>query len=244
MKVLYFEIWGEFAHFRKPYTTTSPLTFPIAPRTAIAGILGALIGIKKYDIVCQNKDSFIALKLLKPIKKTRFAINLSKVANKKKFEQGFMDLSLIKNRTPQIRYEFLKDVKYGIYFFHNDNTIYAAIKNALINHESIYTPYLGISELIANFQFIAEYEVEEIENTNENISFKCVIPKGKLKDEKIIFEDDAEYFFVRMPNMLDKDRVVQEYVEVVFERNALKGLKAVPIKYWIIKDNEEKIIFL
>jgi len=47
MKVLVFDIWGDYGHFRKFYTTTSPLTFSFPPPPTIAGILGAIYGTDK-----------------------------------------------------------------------------------------------------------------------------------------------------------------------------------------------------
>jgi CRISPR-associated protein Cas5h len=49
MKVLVFDVWGEFGHFRKHYTTTSPLTYSIPPRTAIAGMIAAIEGFGKDE---------------------------------------------------------------------------------------------------------------------------------------------------------------------------------------------------
>ena len=44
-ELLIFDIRGEYGHFRKYNTTTSPLTYSIPTRTAIAGILGAILAI-------------------------------------------------------------------------------------------------------------------------------------------------------------------------------------------------------
>jgi len=49
MKVLVFDLFGDFAHFRKYYTTTSPLTFSFPPPPTIAGILGAIYGASKEE---------------------------------------------------------------------------------------------------------------------------------------------------------------------------------------------------
>ena len=46
-KIIIFDIWGDYAHFKKPYTTTSPLTYSIPSRTALTGIIGAIMGIRK-----------------------------------------------------------------------------------------------------------------------------------------------------------------------------------------------------
>ena len=70
-QVLVFDIWGEYAHFRKYYTTTSPLSYSLPTRTALTGLIGAITGFKKDEYLKHfTKDqAFIAVRLLKPIKK-------------------------------------------------------------------------------------------------------------------------------------------------------------------------------
>jgi len=46
MKAVVFDVWSDYAHFRKPYTTTSSLTFTLPPPTAIAGLVGAIMGVE------------------------------------------------------------------------------------------------------------------------------------------------------------------------------------------------------
>ena len=46
-QVLVFDISGEYGHFRKFNTTSSPLTYSIPTHTALAGILGAILGIER-----------------------------------------------------------------------------------------------------------------------------------------------------------------------------------------------------
>jgi CRISPR-associated protein Cas5h len=45
-KVLVFDIWSDYAHFRRGYTTTSPLTYPFPTRTALTGIVAAILGLE------------------------------------------------------------------------------------------------------------------------------------------------------------------------------------------------------
>ena len=70
-KVLVFDIWGEYAHFRKYYTTTSPLSYSIPPRTAVTGFIGAILGLgkEKYLKHFTKKQAFIAVRLLNPVKR-------------------------------------------------------------------------------------------------------------------------------------------------------------------------------
>ena len=52
--ILVFDIFGDYAHFRKYFTNMSPTTFVVPPRTVLTGIIGALIGISKEE----NPESF------------------------------------------------------------------------------------------------------------------------------------------------------------------------------------------
>ena len=46
-KILCFELFGDYAQFRKFFTNMSPLSFSIPPRTVLSGIVGAILGIDK-----------------------------------------------------------------------------------------------------------------------------------------------------------------------------------------------------
>ena len=38
-KLLAFDIWGDYAYFRRGYTTTSTVSFPFPSRTTISGLI-------------------------------------------------------------------------------------------------------------------------------------------------------------------------------------------------------------
>ena len=48
-KYLVFDISASYGHFKKPYTTTSPLTYSIPTRTAVTGIIAAMLGLGKEE---------------------------------------------------------------------------------------------------------------------------------------------------------------------------------------------------
>jgi CRISPR-associated protein Cas5h len=230
-KVLVFDVWGEYAHFRKYYTTTSPLSFSIPPRTAVAGIIGGILGMGKDDYLNYfSKDlASIGVRILKPIKKVRVAENLidSKIAPM---------MSRIKTRT-QIRFEFLKDVKYRIYFYHKDIDIMERLKSLLEGHKSVYTPCLGLSEHIANFEFIGEVEAIKL-GGSEEMDIASIIPEAQI--ENIEFEE-GEYFSETIPIEMIPGRIVTEYSKVLFERNG-GCLKVVVKEPWRLKTDENEVI--
>ncbi len=233
-KVLAFDIWGDYAHFKKHYTTTSPLTFSIPPRTTLCGLLAAIIGLDKTEYLrhFSDKDASIAVQLLNDVKKTTLAENL--IDTKK---AGRL-MNRIKQRT-QIRFEFLKDPKYRIFVHHKDISIYLKLKEMLEAHKTVYTPCLGLSELLANFKYEKEYSVETVETESET-EILTALPKKNLIE--LIFQEGYEYLSETMPRNMLPDRTVTEYMPVIFERKH-KSLKA-RVNQFVRLENDEAITFL
>jgi CRISPR-associated Cas5-like protein len=68
-EVIVFDVWAPFAYFRKPFTTTSALSFNFIPRSAIEGLIGAILGIRRSDLYVVLANSKIGLE-----KDRRYAI--------------------------------------------------------------------------------------------------------------------------------------------------------------------------
>ncbi len=188
-KVLVFDIWGDYGHFKKYYTTTSPLTFSFPSRPTISGIISALIGLDKREYLnfFSLKDAYIALRILNPATKVRMGQNLIDTKKARLF-------SRIKQRT-RIRTEYVKNPKYRIYFRHTNEEIYKKLKQSLERHESVYTISMGLSELLANYSFIGEFGIKPLSTENE-VEIDSVIPSDK---SEISFEEGKEYFSTTMP---------------------------------------------
>ena len=236
MKVLVFDVWGEYAHFRKYYTTTSPLTFSVPPRTAICGLLAAISGLEKDEYLKHfTKDKAnIAVKIVTPIKKVRLSENLIDTKNAPM-------MSKIKNRT-QIRFELLKDAKFRVYLNHKENELFNKLADYIANHKCVYTPCLGLSEHIANFGFIGEFDCELKSETEKSVQIDSVIPIRQGSNLKIDFQDGGEYFHETLPIEMEEDRTLREYCKVAFERNGAP-ISAKLDQYWLL-ENGERIVFL
>jgi CRISPR-associated protein Cas5h len=231
--VLVFDVWSEYAHFRKFFTTTSPLTFSLPPRTALCGLMGAILGFPKESYLgkFQRKDARFAVRLLNPVKKVRFSENLIDT-------ESIKTMNVIKQHT-RIKFEFLKDAKFRIYFSHSDPELYSTAREMISNHKCVYTPCLGISEHIANFNYIGEYPVKKIEKLAE-VSLDSVIPKDQIS--KIQFESGKEYMTETLPNEMTEDRIVNDYQQFMFERNC-KPISA-EVKYYYELGNDDRILFM
>ncbi|NLP15261.1 MAG: type I-B CRISPR-associated protein Cas5 [Clostridium sp.] len=234
-KYLVFDISASYGHFKKPYTTTSPLTYSIPTRTAVTGIIAAMLGFGKEEYLKYfTKDQAqIGIGIKSPVKKVRISENL---INTKK------SMNKIHERT-QIKIEFLKDACYRIYFSHKNEQIYERLKVLLENHSTVYTISMGLSENLANYTFAGEFEGREVNGNKELIEFSSVLPLDMLKKGDVEYEDEREYFTETIPMEMDCDRKVKEFREVLFERNSNK-IKARTDFYIRIEGIHENILII
>ncbi len=80
MKVLAFDIWGDYAHYKKIYATTSAVSYCLPTKTSLYGYISAILGFEKnnnhYLMYFQNKECLIGIQIMKPVVMQRININL------------------------------------------------------------------------------------------------------------------------------------------------------------------------
>jgi CRISPR-associated protein Cas5h len=216
-KVLVFDIWSDFAHFRRFETTTSPLTYPFPTGTAIAGLLAAIVGLPRdsYYTLFSRDNIEYSVKILNPIRRIVIPETIIKT------DIGFYlwDIKDEQERRAPTPYEFVKDPKYRIYVrFKNSvlKELYEKLKQLLKNHQTVYTPYLGITEMIANFEFVDDFPATPIPIKDETIDLHSV---ARIDSIKILLEEGRRYGRETIPLYMDNDRKVLEYCNVVYEVN-------------------------
>ncbi len=238
-RALVFDIWAEYAHMKKYYTTTSPLTFSIPPKTVVYGILGAILGLDKGDYLNYfQKQCMVGIQILSPIKKVRLGLNLINTKASKA-----QQWNKIAERT-QIRTEYLKNPAYRLYIRHVDEELYYKLRDYLQRHISMYTISLGLSENLANFSFVGDFELNEVTNNTQMVEISTVfriddtIQKGDID----FSEKGKEYFSDRIALEMKPDREVVDYGQVVFERHG-KPIRAKPGQYYTLSTGEN-ILFI
>lgn len=235
-KVLVFDIWSEYGHFKKPYTTTSPLTFSIPSRTALTGIVGAILGIEKgkNNTELNYSKCNMSVRILSPIKKVVINQNLIITKTAKLMSR----IKPIGGRT-QIRFEKLKNPKYRIYIEIFHERLHNELKTSLVDHLAEYTPCMGLTEDIINFNFVGEYSYKE---KRGEVSIDSVVSLEGIDADKLEFEGEKEYFVDNYPLEMAEDREVLKYGEIIVERKG-RGIK-INDKDYIDIDNGEKILWL
>ncbi|MDI6701298.1 MAG: type I-B CRISPR-associated protein Cas5b [bacterium] len=236
-KLLIFDIFAPFAHFRVPYTTTSPITYPIPPKTAVAGIVSSIIGIDKKEYInFFNSDNFkVGIRILNPIKIVHISENFLNVKDVNFFSRWKKG----KNPRTQIKIEFLKNVCYRLYIWHSNERIYKNFRDQLLKHQSYYTLCLGLSECIANYEYKGEYNVHINESKENPVLINSVIPIVNITKESLVFDENvSRYLKVHIPVELSKERELLKTEEILIERDG-RGIKLKNVIF--IECNNENI---
>ena len=248
-EILIFDISGEYGHFRKYNTTTSPLTYSIPTRTAIAGIIGAVLGMERElqeGVFPENtipvqeffsrENSNIAVQILNPVKKVTIGLNLINT------KTSFYDLS--KAGRTQIPFEFVKNPKYRIFVSFDDKVRFEELKERLKKKKFHFSPYLGLAQLTATLEFVAEAKAEYRQNKNGDfVEIITAVNLSKIEAENPVkFDYSAMYSVNNMPLIMDRNREIQEYGEILIEKNG-KTVNARAKDYFFV-ENFGNIMFV
>ena len=234
------DVWGDYGHFRRIYSTTTPLTYPIPPRPTIIGIFGAMLGLsrKDYGTLLAPDRVDIAIQVLKPVVTTRMTI---KLANPKKSPGNMWNL-IVEHQL--INFEFVKWPRYRFYLRFKDASLKETFEQYVPHHKSVYNPSLGLSELLANFQWIGEHEVVQVLNdgSQDTMEINSVLPLHH-PGIKVLPKPDYHYITERLPRVLSPERIITEFHNVILEANG-KPLTVQARTVWKIEGLDATILFL
>jgi len=241
MKTLVFDIWADIGHFRKYYTTSSPLTFSFPSPPTIAGMLGAITGSGKdrYLSDFALDQMHLGIGLLNPVKKFRWGINY--INTKDNFWQPVYKKN--HEARTQIRMEFLSNPAFRIYVHHKNPEIFECLLDSVRRHYTYFTFSMGLSELLADFRWVGLFagRLQDIEEGTVN----SVIPERYLAAQNLIIEPGRRYGKELIPVEMTTNRVVERYEHVVFETEgrtlALKP--GVPEKIVSLENGERYCFF-
>lgn len=157
MKGFQIIISGNWAHFKKPETNNNPLSHDLITKTALIGLIGAVLGIERQEmkeIFPQlSEDLLYGVQLLSPVKKVSWGFT-SKTA-----------INPTASGSPKY-FEFLKNPTFKVSIGLNDDRsekVFDDFKVSLKKEESIYTPVLGWHNCPANLHLESNGNFSEIQ---------------------------------------------------------------------------------
>lgn len=189
------EVSGEFGHFRKPATTSPAQTFGIPPRTTIAGMLAGMLGMERdsYYELFSRRNSHVAVSLETPLRRLSVGINILTTTGPSNSPNSGRPERYVTNHRQQTVFEVLCDPVYRIYVSVDDETVMDRMEAMFAAGKSTYTLSLGLSEYLANFEYIGRFEVDE---QSGRTTVRSAVPGEEID---LIPSPDASYVTERSP---------------------------------------------
>ena len=209
-----FECSSDMALFRKPYTTTSSVSFAFPPPSAIAGLVSAIIGLDngaarnapRADYWRELTGTRVAVALLRPTRWLRAAVNFWNVKNPQS--------------TPhiQVKHQFVSSPRYRVYV---SGGIEARLRGHLERGSFVYTPCLGVAYAIAQIDYIGACAPQPV--SDEEVRVNTVVP---WEDEgmELNLAESGGVFSERVPFRLTTERALAESVKVVYSADVKRPL--------------------
>lgn len=195
-----FRARSSYAKFRKAYTTTSTLTYLLAPPTIVRGLIGAILGVDRIDLHKKTDCIDIAIEVLNDINKDTQSFNLSIMNNEAGNSYSYPS-----------NIEFLRDVEYRVYVKTDSRELLDKIKEVLTSGEYFYMPYLGSAEHACKLIYEGEFEAVKLE--------KGSYPVSSAFDKKTASKiqlDDVKIYADNIPVRSSEYREYIEYKKIMF----------------------------
>lgn len=224
-----FDVSADLAHFRRQYTITTALTYPIPTRTALCGLVGAVLGLPKNESLDYfgDDDAVFALQLLHPIKTGHVSLNLVQTKDNKWFR--------LKGENPRttVRYEVIWHPMFRIMFSHA--ILASKLAEALSSGESVYTPCLGLAWMIAWFR--PDWHTRQAELVTNDTDARNFISPVRSDDVQgdIQWKPSGLYQRVRLPAVMRPDRQVTRYESYIIDTTG-NPIETALKSYWRLND--------
>lgn len=212
MDCLKFGAEGAYGQFRRPYTTTSALTFLCIHPIAVKGLVGAVLGIDRSKLYESTSNMKVGIRVLSPVQKDLQSV---KLLTMKPGDGGKAGLFNFPSNV-----EFLRNLKYELFIAWDADKL-DALEARLKNHTPIYTPCFGVTEHIAKLTFLDRCEAPAAQGETHVDS---VVPIDLLGSVKF---SDYEMFVDEIPVRNNEKREYVEYKKVgfAFQSGAVHDLK-------------------
>ena len=163
MDILIFDLRASLAHFRRPDTTSTHATYPFITRTALRGLLGAVIGVEQWP-----EDGWAGLQLLRPI--------ATRVQQLSLLGKGFLESGTTFNRPTTV--ELVIQPSYRIFY---TGAHLEALTQRIRQRQSVYHTYLGSAFATVVPEFVDVVPGEALPGASEQeITISTVVPTDAI----------------------------------------------------------------
>lgn len=251
-EILVFDLTGAMAHFRKYYTNTSALTYGFPPRTALMGVVAAVLGYERDSYYQELDRGRFAVAVKAPTRRLIQTVNY--VRTKKE------DLLLLRRlgRVPgtQTPLEFLLPagnhcrLRFRVFFAHPDAALLREAARRLKEGRPCFPLYLGITECLATAWYVNLFGVREYQKVppGTTVALTSVLNAAHLDTVDLPGIGTASLVRERAPYTFGPGRTLRPPIAVVYEASGqpLAVRLRVPTYRFLIpqRGDEETVAFL
>lgn len=196
---LLFTISGQYAQFRRIDTTTTKQTYRVPPRTTLAGLLAAILGLERdsYYETFAPGWSAIAIGIDEPLRTRTMPVLELPTVEGDDFESKANNTLIspetsVGDRQQRLR-EYVANPSYTIAVALEDADTYERLRTHLSEGTSVYTPALGTSECLASIDFKGEVTVTktDAEAVESVATDEVAAPTSRFDIERVPYQFKA-----------------------------------------------------
>jgi CRISPR-associated protein Cas5h len=215
MDVLSFRWRAKYGHFLRAEANVNALTYPVPPRTAVLGLLAAIMGLEKDRIAAELQDAQVAVAgsarrrfwhRVKLRKDPPRPLPLHVILSQKISEETIPEKAALN------RQEWLLDPDFQVHVaLPEQPERFAELVNRIQEQRWYFSPCMGLSEMLAELEFIACQSAEKLASGHHRIDGFC-----PAADVRLLAEEGLGVHLLRMPHSVSENRVFHHtsyYVE-------------------------------
>lgn len=219
---LSFTISGSWGHFRRIEGNIVKQTYRVIPRTTVAGLIAAMLGIERdgyYELFAPG-ESLVAIEPVSKLRTMKLPMNTLSTADEHLASlnpRGKLSIKLPDPSKPrqQHNYEVLVDPAYRIDVWLSDDERYEQLRSLLESGESYYVPSLGLSECLATVDYHGEFPIESGADS-ETVTVDSTVPEAV---DSVVPEPETRYQIEQTPAFMERDgggRTTSAFVSYVY----------------------------
>jgi len=224
LKILSFRISGQFAAFRDPSVTSNQTVYYVPSKSAVIGLLGAMIGIERDD---NSLGALYGNRYIDFFSKTKIGIRyeseprkITYFTNHRSFEKATMK---------PFKKELVQNPQYRIFvLINNEYDEFNNIRELIFENRFMYSPYLGHAYCPAVVSEPKEHPTEEVSPDDEittcvildesdtdkaDVTFKLLPVSGRRQESTVTIERHLHHFYDG--NKLER-RVLKYWIPINF----------------------------
>lgn len=191
------------------------MSYPFPPRTALLGIIGAIIGEERNSYWIEESSlgrTKIGLQIIKPIQRSVIKTNYLQ----SRYPMTIDGVKILLPKDPfgieskdqrgfniPISLNVLRNVGYRIYFSSEEELLIENLKQRLKLHKYVYPPYLGHANMLATIEFMGEYEGNPCPKGNYEVA--TIFPTSILDLSAFKLENYGFTILFQVPIKLNYD---------------------------------------